>query len=146
MTRQKRQPLEKLVAAREVDAAPEEQEEVIRNMHEMLEALGGKAGFAANVLECIIDHRSFSQTIENLFALSFLVGPAARTALQSFAASRAAPSEHAVPALSTARGTPPTDFARAPPYLTHLHISMGICAMESTVHIGAARSGVRIYK
>ena len=70
--RQKRQPLDKLTAAREVDAAPEEQEEVFRNMGEMLQGLERKAG-VANVLECIIDHRSFSQTIENLFALSFLV-------------------------------------------------------------------------
>ncbi len=73
ITRQKKQPLEKLVAAEEVDAVPEEQEEVIRNMYEMMGALDSRDGKAANVLECIINHRSFSQTIENLFALSFLV-------------------------------------------------------------------------
>ena len=73
VTRQKKQPLEKLVAAREVDAVPEEQEEVIRNMNEMFGVLTRTEGYAANVLECIINHRSFSQTVENLFALSFLV-------------------------------------------------------------------------
>ncbi|CAL5221420.1 g3607 [Coccomyxa viridis] len=73
IVRQKKQPLEKLVAAKEVDAVPEEQEEVIRNMYEMMGALDSKESKAANVLQCIINHRSFSQTIENLFALSFLV-------------------------------------------------------------------------
>ena len=72
--RQKKQPLEKLVAAQEVDEVPEEQEEVIRNMNEMFGYLTrGDESHPVNVLECIINHRSFSQTIENLFALSFLV-------------------------------------------------------------------------
>lgn len=75
VTRQKKQPLGKLVAAEEVDVVEQEQEEVVRNMSEMWGALTRGDGQPANLLECIINHRSFSQTVENLFALSFLVSP-----------------------------------------------------------------------
>ena len=81
INRQKKQPLGKLVAAEDVDAVPEEeQEEVIRNMNELWAALTGRQDHAANLLQCIINHRSFSQTVENLFALSFLVRLAAARA------------------------------------------------------------------
>lgn len=81
INRQKKQPLGKLVAAEDVDAVPEEeQEEVIRNMNELWAALTGRQDHAANLLQCIISHRSFSQTVENLFALSFLVRLAAARA------------------------------------------------------------------
>ena len=73
VNRQPRQKLEKLVAAEDVDSVPEEQEEVITNMNEIWKGITERPEHAANVLQCVINHRSFSQTVENMFALSFLV-------------------------------------------------------------------------
>ena len=52
-------------------AADEQQPETVENAKEMWEALSRQC--PAPMLEVVMNHGSFAQTIENLFALSFLV-------------------------------------------------------------------------
>ncbi len=54
-------------------AADEQQPETVENAKEMWDALGRRC--PAPMLELVMNHGSFAQTIENLFALSFLVRP-----------------------------------------------------------------------
>jgi hypothetical protein len=54
------------------EAGDEEKQETDRNMEEMWRVLRAQGG-AAPLLELVLDHASFAQTVENLFALSFLV-------------------------------------------------------------------------
>ena len=50
-----------------------EKQETDRNMEEMWKILSGSEMAKCPVAELVLDHHSFSQTIENLFTLSFLV-------------------------------------------------------------------------
>jgi hypothetical protein len=70
VVRQPRKPLGELVSAKEIKTT-NEKEEADKNMEELLHKLMQRNGI--NLLQCVMNHQSFSQTVENLFALSFLV-------------------------------------------------------------------------
>jgi hypothetical protein len=70
--RQPKKALGTLVSAAEIKTT-EEKEEADKNMEEMYNKLAQNDGI--NVLQCVMNHESFSQTVENIFALSFLVSP-----------------------------------------------------------------------
>ena len=83
--RQPKKVLGVLEAPEEV-AVPEEDKKDpgVKNMEDMHAALLGEPGRSANLLACVVNHASFSQSVENGFALSFLVRrlhPLARAAL-----------------------------------------------------------------
>lgn len=71
--RQAKQPLAAMVRPDELAQIDEsEKQETDRNMEEMWKALSQR-GEVVPVPELVCNHRSFSQTIENLFTLAFLV-------------------------------------------------------------------------
>lgn len=72
--RKRREPLGAAVRPDELaDDEIGERQETDRNMEVMWEVLRHQESCSADMLELIFNHRSFSQTVENAFALSFLV-------------------------------------------------------------------------
>jgi len=72
--RQKRQPPVKAVRPDDIgEDDDDEKQETDRNMDEMWSALRARSTESAPLVELVLNHKSFAQTVENLFALSFLV-------------------------------------------------------------------------
>lgn len=80
MVRQPKKPLGALAAPIEVQV-DQSKAEADKNMAEMIIRLRERNNI--NLLQCFINHKSFSQSVENLFVLSFLV--IARPTLSFFA-------------------------------------------------------------
>ena len=72
--RQPKKELGRLEAPEEVEVPEDEKKDpAVKNMEDMHAALLQRPGHCANVLACTVNHASFSQSVENFFALSFLV-------------------------------------------------------------------------
>jgi non-structural maintenance of chromosomes element 4 len=75
--RRRREPLAEAIRPEEVQTegstAATSKQETDRNMEDMWRILKSQESERAYLLELVMNHRSFAQTVENLFTLSFLV-------------------------------------------------------------------------
>lgn len=71
--RRARAPVAPVVRPDEISTVVEEKQETDRNMMKMWEVLGEQPGATAEMLRLVVNHKSFAQTTENLFTLSFMV-------------------------------------------------------------------------
>ena len=106
----------------------EQQPETVENAKEMWDALGRRC--PASMLELVMNHGSFAQTIENLFALSFL----ARCDL----------SRHGSPRLLTSAVVLPSSSTEACTWPARCPTSLGTHAKTQPPPLHACESNVQL--